>query len=145
MGVLLRTLLVEDSETDAELLLLALKRGGFEPQHVRVETADAMRTALNEGEWDIVLCDFNLPRFSTPAALDIVAEYELDLPFIVVSGMIQMEDAVFLLKAGAHDFVRKDDLRLCCQRTGDRYPLPLSTREFGRLVAPPLGEADIFD
>ncbi len=110
MGVTPRVLLVEDSETDAELILLELRRGGFEPDHRRVESAPEMRAAMAEQTWDVIICDFNLPRFGTLAALDIVAESGLDLPFIVVSGMIQMEDAVSLMKAGAHDFVRKDDL-----------------------------------
>jgi phosphoserine phosphatase RsbU/P len=110
MGVKLRVLLVEDSEADAELIVLDLRRGDFEPHDRRVETAPEMRAALADETWDVILCDFNLPRFSILAALDILAESGLDLPFIVVSGMIQMEDAVSLMKAGAHDFVRKDDL-----------------------------------
>ena len=110
MGVMLRVLFIEDSETDAELMLLNLRRGGFECRHRRVETAAGMREAIADETWDVILCDFNLPRFSTLAALDMVAESGLDIPFIVVSGMIQMEDAVSLMKVGAHDFVRKDDL-----------------------------------
>lgn len=106
----LALLLVEDSETDAELVMLCLRRADFDVRVERVETEAEMRRALAEGHWDVVLSDYNLPHFGTAAALALLKELELDLPFIVVSAELGETAAVALMKAGAHDYVMKDNL-----------------------------------
>ena len=78
----LRLLLVEDSEDDAALVLLELRRAGFVPVAMRVETAEAMNAALRAGPWDLILADYNLPTFSGLAALDLYLESGLDIPFL---------------------------------------------------------------
>src|SRR5204862_4279086 len=83
---LLRVLFVEDSLADAFLLERALTRGGFHVVSERVDTAEQMCRALDEREWDLILCDHSMPQFSSPAALKILQEKKLDLPFIIVSG-----------------------------------------------------------
>ena len=111
MSQKLSVLIVEDSESDASLLVRQLERaGGYEVYHERVETADGMRKALQQGSWDIVLSDYKMPQFSAPLALDVLKESGLDLPFIVVSGSIGEELAVAAMKAGSHDYVMKDHL-----------------------------------
>src|SRR5687768_2226262 len=110
VGIPLHILLVEDSEDDARLLIRELKRYGFDPNIRRVETAEAMIAALDETEWDMILADYRLPRFSGPRALEIVRERGLDLPFILVSGTVGEEKAVAAMKAGAHDFLLKGSL-----------------------------------
>jgi len=110
MGTPLRVLVVEDSEDDAELLLLELRRGGFEPAAERVETEEAMCAALGRQPWDLIIADYALPHFSAPAALAVLRSTSLDVPFIVVSGKIGEETAVALMKAGAHDYIMKDHL-----------------------------------
>jgi DNA-binding NtrC family response regulator len=107
MGTSLRILLIEDSEDDTRLLLHQIEGNGYEISFERVETADAMRTALRRQPWDLVLCDFSLPRFSAPKALEVLKTSGFDLPFIIVSGTIGEESAVNALKAGAHDFIVK--------------------------------------
>jgi len=106
----LRLLLVEDSEHDAELVLHELKRGGYAVEHERVETSNAMQTALTRNRWDLVLSDYSMPRFSAPQALEVLKASGQDLPFIIISGTIGEETAVSSLKAGAHDFVLKDSM-----------------------------------
>ncbi len=106
----LRILLVEDSADDAELLLDALRGDGFDPKSARVETARAFRAAITNESWDLVLCDHALPQFSAPAALELLQELGQDLPFIIVSGAISDEDAVNAMRAGAHDYVLKNNL-----------------------------------
>jgi DNA-binding NtrC family response regulator len=103
-------LLVEDYEDDAALLLRELKRGGYEPLARRVETADAMLAALEEQEWDIIIADYTMPQFSGLAALRLYKGKELDIPFILVSGTVGEEEAVGAMKAGAHDYLLKDNL-----------------------------------
>ncbi len=114
MNKLLRVLLVEDVEDDALLVLRALRAGGFQPEHKRVETPEAMTLALADGPWDIVICDYAMPKFSGVGALALLRKSGLDIPFIVVSGTIGEETAVAMMKAGAHDYMMKGNLaRLC--------------------------------
>jgi len=111
MGVPLRLLLVEDSENDALLLVRELTRAGFEPVVERVETAVAMQAALDRQGWDIVLGDYSMPQFGGAAALALLRERGLDVPFIIVSGTIGEERAVAAMNAGASDYVPKDKLK----------------------------------
>jgi len=107
MNTPLRVLMVEDSESDAGLIARRLQQAGYDLVHERVETADAMRTALEQPDWDIVLADYQMPQFSASAALEILKASGRDLPFIIVSGTIGEEKAVALMRAGAHDYVMK--------------------------------------
>jgi len=106
----LRVLMVEDSEDDALLIMRTLKKGGYEPEYEQVETAKAMRTALQEKTWDVILCDYQMPQFNGMDALALYKETDLDTPFIIVSGTIGEETAVGAMKAGAHDYVMKSNL-----------------------------------
>jgi len=110
MAIPLHVLIVEDSENDAELMLLHLRKGDFEVSHTRVETAEAMRAALQQHAWDMVISDYNLPTFSAPAALSILQESGLDIPLIIASGTITEETAIDLMRAGAADYLMKDRL-----------------------------------
>lgn len=113
MGKPLRVLLVEGSEKDALLLLRELEQGGYEVTCKSVDSAPAMEAALEEAEWDIVISDYamtNYPGFSGTAALEMVRGRGLDLPFIIVSGAVGEETAVEAMRAGAQDYVRKDNL-----------------------------------
>ena len=110
MSSQLSALIVEDNEQDATLLVRELRRGGYDLRFDRVETPDAMRAALDDRTWDIVLSDYSMPRFSAPAALALVRERNLDLPFIIISGTVGEETAVTSLRAGAHDFIVKGSL-----------------------------------
>lgn len=110
MSKLLRTLIIEDSEMDAELEIEALKQGDFSPIYQRVETSEEMLKALASASWDIVLSDYSLPKFSGPEALAVLQASGLDIPFIMISGTVGEEVAVTSLKAGAHDFLVKGQL-----------------------------------
>jgi two-component system cell cycle sensor histidine kinase/response regulator CckA len=106
---LLRLLIVEDSAEDAEMIVRELRRAGYALVYERVDTLESMR-ALLHWEWDLILADYKMPRFS---GLDALAEFKTwkrDVPFIVVSGAIGEECAVETLKAGAQDYVLKDRL-----------------------------------
>lgn len=106
----LRVLIVEDSEDDAFLMLRELRKGGYEPLAERVETAEAMEKTLAAGQWDMIISDYVLPRFSGLAALHILKQSGQDLPFIVISGNIGEDIAVGAMKAGAHDYILKGNL-----------------------------------
>ena len=107
----LKVLLVEDNADDAFLLERHLRRNGFDPQMTRVETAEEMLSAMNATDLpEVVLADYNLPNFSGPAALKLLRGTGEDLPFIMMSGAISEEAAVASMRAGAHDYVTKQNL-----------------------------------
>ena len=110
MSVILRVLQVEDSESDAGLIIRELERAGYEVRSKRVEDPREMREALQEQVWDVIIADYNLPRFSATAALKILHEIGRDIPFLVVSGVIGEDIAVEMMKAGAHDYLMKNNL-----------------------------------
>jgi PAS domain S-box-containing protein len=106
--------MVEDSEDDALLEIRELKKGGYNPVYERVETAAAMKKALQENQWDIILCDYKMPNFYAPSAIAILKEANIDIPLIIVSGTIGEDVAVECMLLGAHDYIMKGNLsRLC--------------------------------
>jgi diguanylate cyclase (GGDEF)-like protein/PAS domain S-box-containing protein len=107
----LRALIVEDLEDDCALLLAELKRGGYAPDHRRVDTADDLEAALVEREWDIVFGDYTIPGFSGTEALAQVRRHTTEIPFIFLSGTIGEDVAVSAMRAGAQDYIMKDNLK----------------------------------
>lgn len=107
MGIPIRVLVIEDSEDDALLTLRELKKGGYEPEWRAVETPQGLAKALDEESWDLILSDFQMPSFDGREALRLVREKGLDVPFIIISGVLVEENAVEILKDGANDFVKK--------------------------------------
>jgi len=106
----IRVLIVEDSDDDVLLLVRQLKKDGYRPIYDQVYTAEAMRKALENQIWDVILCDNSMPGFSAYDALDIYKEKRLDLPFIIVTGAIAYKNAAEIMRAGAHDYILKNDL-----------------------------------
>ena len=106
----LRVLLIEDSASDAGLLLRQLHKAGLDVQHTRVENAQDLLSALRLQDWDVVISDYHLPQFDAEAALRIVKDHDADLPCIVVSGTVGEDTAVRMMKSGAHDYLLKDKL-----------------------------------
>ena len=143
----LRVLHIEDSATDAKLVIHELQRTGCVIESERVETEAAMCVAL-EQKWDLIISDWSMPKFTAPAALAILKERGLDLPFIIVSGTIGEDKAVEAMRSGAHDYVLKDalgrltpaierELRECKERVARRQAessLRESESRFGRLA-----------
>lgn len=107
---LLQVLLVEDCADDAELTLRSLASPNYEIRSARVETEEGFASALRGEPWDIVICDFHMPRFSGLKAIEVLKQLGVDLPLIIVSGTIGEELAVSALKAGAQDYLMKDNL-----------------------------------
>ncbi|MEW6210284.1 MAG: PAS domain S-box protein [Acidobacteriota bacterium] len=110
MSAPFKVLLIEDSEDDALLILRILRQGGYDPRFERVDTPESFIRAIDADEWDCIIADYSMPRFNAFAALALVRERKLDLPFIVVSGTIGEETAVEAMKAGAHDYLMKGNL-----------------------------------
>jgi PAS domain S-box-containing protein len=107
MGPRLRLLMVEDSKDDADLIQNVLRLENFEIVCEVVDTPAAMRAALENQEWDVITSDHAMPHFSAPAALALAREVRPDVPFIIVSGEIDLNLAVSLLRGGALDYIQK--------------------------------------
>ncbi len=106
----LSLLIVEDSEDDCLLAVRQLIKGGYDVVYERVDTLESMNSAL-ERQWDLIIADYVLPAFGGLAALRAVQEKGIDLPFIIVSGNIGEDVAVEAMKAGAHDYILKSNLK----------------------------------
>jgi len=106
----LRVLVIEDCEDDYDLLLLKLKEAGFQPSALRVETMAGIEDALAREEWQMVISDFDLPGFDGLRALGLVRARNAEMPFFLVSGVIDEEQAVSAMRAGAQDYFFKGKL-----------------------------------
>lgn len=107
----IRLLIIEDMEDDALLILHELRKGGFEPVFTIVDTEEDMVEALKAQAWDIIISDYFLPRFNGFEALRTAKNHDPDIPFILISGAIGEDIAVAAMKAGAHDYLMKDNLK----------------------------------
>jgi two-component system cell cycle sensor histidine kinase/response regulator CckA len=105
----LRVLLVEDSADDAFLLEREIRRGGFDLSLTRVENESQFLSAMSQA-WDVVVSDYVLPRFTALGVLRHLRHLRLDIPTIVVSGTVTESELVEAMKAGAHDYVQKQNL-----------------------------------
>jgi signal transduction histidine kinase len=108
----LRVLIVEDNAADAELLELELMNGGYVPSVLCVQTAAAMQAALDDQEWDLILSDYSMPRFTGMGALELLQGTGKDIPFILISGSACEDIAVDAMRSGASDFFMKGNMKL---------------------------------
>ncbi|MBL7177779.1 MAG: response regulator [Desulfobacteraceae bacterium] len=104
----LRILIIEDSEGDALIIARELRKSGYELAFERVDTPEAMKEALSRERWDVIVSDHAMPRFNSIQALALLKETGIDVPFIILSGVIVEEVAIEAMRAGAHDYVSKD-------------------------------------
>lgn len=110
MNLPLSVLIVEDSNDDVDLLLQVMRDGGYDVAYEVVDTRAAMRAALERRDWDVITSDHSMPHFSAPAALALAKELRPEVPFIIVSGEIDLNLAVAMMKAGAQDYIQKLEL-----------------------------------
>src|SRR5688500_352319 len=110
MKIPLKILVVEDSRDDAELLVRAVNKAGYEPAYSLVQNAAGMRAELDRQPWDLIISDYVIPGFGGIAALKVLQESGQEIPFIIVSGKIGEDVAVEALHSGANDYLLKDRL-----------------------------------
>lgn len=106
----LRILIVEDSEDDCLLVLHALEQAGLNCEYIRVSAAESFAQCLGKEEWDVIICDYRLPNFGAPEALEILKQSRLEIPLIVIAGSLSEETIVKVMRSGARDCVIKDHL-----------------------------------
>src|SRR5512147_1445330 len=105
-----RLLIIEDNEDDSLLEIEEIKNNGLEIIYERVDNLLSLKEALNLRTWDCILSDYSLPGFSGLDALSVLKESGKDIPFILISGAIGEEIAVNAMKAGANDYIMKNNL-----------------------------------
>lgn len=108
----LHVLLVEDNPDDAELILRELRKSnGYRILSERVETEEQLKAAFHDQAWDIIICDFSMPRLDAPRVLELMDGYGLTTPFILVSGKIADDDVEKVLgHKSVHEFLPKESL-----------------------------------
>lgn len=106
----LNILFIEDSKLDTELMLSRFFKAGYDVKSRRVETCAEFLDALAATSWDVIISDFSLPVFNGMVALGLYREFELGIPFIIVSGTIGEDAAAKVMKNGASDYLMKDNL-----------------------------------
>ena len=111
MGQPLSLLHIEDSEDDAQLVLRELRQAGYDVVFHRVDNAAALKDSLARQPWDIIISDYDMPNFSGTTVLELLKQSGLDMPLIFVSGAISEDTAVELMKAGACDYITKENLK----------------------------------
>jgi diguanylate cyclase len=104
-----RILIVEDSEDDALLIQLQLKRTAPGASFERVDDENSMKRALADGEWDLVICDHNMPRFDSGRAIELLRQCGQDIPLVIFSGQIENDLAIDAMNSGAQDYVPKHE------------------------------------
>lgn len=110
MPISISILLVEMPESDALLIQRELRRHGYEVTHRQVRNLEEFKKAVEEGSWDVVISDYSVGVGNGLEALKVIRVCGKDLPFILISGEVGAEVAVDAMKAGAHDYIQKDNL-----------------------------------
>lgn len=110
MNEKINILINEDSPLFAKVLARELRNGGLVFDSIRTERKKELIAALEEREWDIIISDYNLTDFNGMEALEIVREMDENLPFILISGTVGEDVAIGAVKAGANDYVMKNNL-----------------------------------
>ena len=103
-------LVIDDSASDAELMVSILRREGFSVTYDRVDTPESLQLHLVNKDYDVILSDHNLQSWCAMDALNILQQSSKDIPFILVTGTVGDERAVEYLKQGASDYVLKENL-----------------------------------
>jgi PAS domain S-box-containing protein len=137
---MLKVLFVEDAPTDVDLAIRQLHKSGFDIESKRVETGAELVQALDQFQPNIVLCDNGLPGFDAASAIRVIRHRSADVPIIVVTGTLEDEAAVELVRAGANDYVCKDHLvrlpvAVSLALEGARYRRDQNERDAALLVS----------
>lgn len=106
----LKILLVEDSETDADLLIRFLKKQSIDFSYTRVWNKEDYEIAIKESNLDIIIADNTLPQFSGMEAFRILKNENLDIPFIMVTGTVTEDVLTEYSKEGIDDYFLKENL-----------------------------------
>jgi PAS domain S-box-containing protein len=103
-------LIIEDNDADYELLIRSIQKHDIKTDFVRVHDSQEMRKALIEQNFDVVVSDYMLPRFTGLDALRLFKSFKLNIPFIALAGTGAEDIAIDMMREGADDYVIKSHL-----------------------------------
>jgi PAS domain S-box-containing protein len=106
----LKILFVEDVKSDAELIWHEIEKSKISFSKVLVDKEDKYTEYLKDYEPDLIISDYKLPQFNGMTALLLRNQLAPLIPFILVTGSINEEVAVECMKAGADDYILKENL-----------------------------------
>ena len=109
-GEKLKVLLIEDDPVDKELVLRALRNGGFDPEADTADNQERFIACIEKSSYHVILADYGLPTWRGTDALEVLQQRGLDIPFVLVTGSLGDEKAVDCIKQGTTDYVLKDHL-----------------------------------
>ncbi|MBL7931930.1 MAG: response regulator, partial [Bacteroidia bacterium] len=107
---IIKILLLEDSPSDAKLLLRCLQKDGLNFEHKIVDSREEFIESFTGFNPDVILSDHQLGGFNSSEALDLARKHMRNVPFILVTGSVSEEFAVSILKQGATDYILKGNL-----------------------------------
>jgi multidomain signaling protein FimX len=105
---ILRLLIVDDSPDDAEIAVAALRKGGYMLKSQRTQDLLGLQTAIEKGEWDVIISEYQLPHFGAALVLEWLKRAQLDIPLIVLARAIRDPEIVKIMQAGARDVIAKN-------------------------------------
>ncbi len=107
----IRVLFVDDSEDDVLLLQRHFKNAKYHCHSQQVDDQDSLISALSSDEWDLVISDHNMPTLNSTQVVELVKNFNKNLPIIIVSGDIGEDVAIKGMNIGADDYIMKDNLK----------------------------------
>lgn len=130
----LKILILEGSEDDVKLILEELQLGGFDTAYEWVETIATMEAALEGETWDAIIANYTSKYSNSLAAVKLIRNKGLDLPVIIVSSLYGEDIAVEAMKAGAYDYIMKDNLSRLVPSVEDVLSRGTTDHDLGNFV-----------
>jgi signal transduction histidine kinase/DNA-binding response OmpR family regulator len=106
----LNLLIVDDVQADIELMAIALETAGITFTYNTAETLKDCQRLLTTQTYDAVLSDYRLPQFTAYQVLQLLQQFQPEIPLVLVTGNLGEEAAVDCIKAGMTDYVLKERL-----------------------------------
>ncbi|HRG45908.1 MAG TPA: EAL domain-containing protein [Leptospiraceae bacterium] len=106
----IRILLIDESSHDEITLSKKLESSGYKPEITRLINLEQIKTIAIKKSWDIILTEHTLSEFTSLELIAMAQESKIDIPIVILSSMISEDFAVEAMKAGAKDYIRKDNM-----------------------------------
>jgi CheY-like chemotaxis protein len=100
-----------DHSRDAETIRALLVQDGFACEFVQVNTGHAFQAALMSSAIDVILADYQMPKYASLATLVLAQKYCPEIPFIFLSHLPGGHGTYAALQQGASDCIPMSRIR----------------------------------